>query len=83
MGDANRAETRARLNSPGEFGQWGSSVVHERYLVPLSSTSRRRCSCGCGTRSTYGGTANGLGLTSGCELSMRRWVRTGRRDLFP
>ena len=59
------------------FGQWGSSTEHKRYMEPVASRSRRRCSCGCKTRATHRGMANGVCLTSGCELSMRRWVRDG------
>lgn len=76
MSDETRGEVRARLSSPpGSWGQYGSSLDHVRYMKPVLSTSRRRCHCGCGKRATYVGMANGVALTSGCEWSMRRWVR--------
>lgn len=58
------------------WGSHGSSVDHVRYMEPLES--RRLCRCGCRKRETYIGKANGVGLASGCELSVMRWVRTGR-----
>lgn len=72
------AEDRARLASPGEWGSHGSATAHLHYLAPMPSTSRRRCRCGCKSRSTHIGMANGVALMSGCELSVRRWVRDGR-----
>lgn len=54
----------------------GSARGH-RAMVAASPQSRRRCPCGCGTRATHTGLGDGLALTSGCELSVRRWVRDG------
>jgi hypothetical protein len=72
------AETRAHLASPGEWGTYGNAAEHQRYTVKITGRGgRRKCDCGCGGRATHTGAANGLGLTSGCELSMRRWVRDG------
>ena len=61
-----------------EWGQRGSSLDHVRYFEPVDPKSRRRCHCGCKRRATHRGMANGICLTSGCELSMARWVKTGR-----
>ncbi len=55
----------------------GSSREHVRYALPAPPRSRRRCSCGCGRRASHRGMANGVCLLSGCELSIRRWVKTG------
>lgn len=73
------AEVRARLEGGAGFGTYGSSQEHRRYtqLLPGRFRNRRKCHCGCGGKSSHMGMANGLGLTSGCELSMRRWVRDG------
>lgn len=70
-------QERARAAALGqtEWGTWGSARDHRRYVMPIDSRSRRRCNCGCGKRATHVGCANGLGMTSGCELSMRRWAR--------
>jgi hypothetical protein len=38
---------------------------------------RSKCYCGCSGRSTHMGLADGAGMMSGCELSVRRWVRDG------
>lgn len=58
------------------WGSVGSSIEHVRYLEPIKS--RRKCLCGCGTRETHAGMANGVALASGCELVIRRWVKSGR-----
>ena len=38
---------------------------------------RSKCYCGCGGRSTHMGLGDGAGMMSGCELTVRRWVRDG------
>ena len=73
-----REEVRARLS--GKFGsdgtRWGSVNGH-RSMTTIYPTSRRRCRCGCQKRATHVGMGDGLALTDGCELSIRRWVRDG------
>ena len=59
------------------WGQVGSSSEHVRYMEPVRPQSRRRCHCGCGARATHRGMANGVCLTTACELAIRRWVKTG------
>ena len=59
------------------YGQYGSSTEHTRYIEPVDTRSRKRCTCGCKQRATYRGMANGVCLSVGCELSMRRWKRDG------
>lgn len=73
-----REGAKARLaGKVGDDGtRWGS-VSGSRSMVSAPSTSRRRCSCGCKGRATRVGLGDGLALTEGCELSMRRWVRDG------
>jgi len=61
------------------WGEWGSANEHIRYAQPISS--RRRCRCGCKGRETHNGMCNGVTLTSGCELYVRRWVRASRNAL--
>lgn len=59
-----------------EWGQRGSAEQHVRYVEPIGKTRRwRKCHCGCGRRGTHRGMANGICLTSGCELSMHRWAK--------
>lgn len=72
---AQREATRAAALGQAEWATWGSADHHRRYVSPLPSTSRRRCDCGCNKRATHVGCANGLAMTSGCEMSMRRWTR--------
>jgi len=70
------AETRARALSPGGWGTVSDAFRHQRYAVALPKRyTRSRCDCGCGGRTTHSGSANGLALTSGCEWSIRQWVR--------
>lgn len=62
------------------WGQFGSSTEHVRYSEPLEKRRGRRrlCWCGCGNRITHRGMANGVALTTACELGIARWVRTGQ-----
>lgn len=53
---------------------WGSATEHRRYIEPVELNARRQCRCGCKQRASHRGMANGVCLTMGCELSMRRWV---------
>ncbi|MBN9791271.1 hypothetical protein DMP17_22070 [Pseudonocardia sp. TMWB2A] len=77
------AETKARLTSPGEYGVHGSVDHPNRaaVLLPGRFRNRRRCPCGCGNNASHAGMANGVCLTSGCELSMRRWVKDARAEI--
>ena len=69
------ARSAAMRGGMDGWGQYGSSDKHIRYMEPKPSTSRRRCQCGCKRRATHLGMVNGIGLCSGCELSIRRWVK--------
>lgn len=62
------------------WGSWGSALEHIRYMEPQPANSRRRCPCGCRKRATHLGMANGVGLISGCEPSMLRWVAAGKKQ---
>lgn len=61
------------------WGIHGSSRDHVRYgeKLPPRRGRRKRCYCGCETRVTHSGMANGVCLTQACELGIARWVRTG------
>jgi hypothetical protein len=67
--DALKAAIRGGTDAWGQHG----SIEHIRYAEPLKS--RRKCHCGCCGRQTHIGKANGVGLSWGCELSVRRWVK--------
>lgn len=56
------------------WGVHADSTKHIRYSIPVSS--RRRCHCGCKRRATHLGCCNGLGMITGCELRIARWVKT-------
>jgi hypothetical protein len=72
------AVTRAKTQA-GYDPTWASASEHARDCWPAPDR-RRKCRCGCGGRATHVGGANGIALTMGCELSIRRWVRTGRKS---
>ena len=55
---------------------WGSADEHKRYMVAADKASND-CGCGCNGPATQLGMANGVCLTSGCEMRVRRWVRDG------
>jgi hypothetical protein len=61
------------------WGRMGSSTDNVRYAQLLPKVSRRLCSCGCEQRNTHAGMANGVSLTSGCQLSIQRWIKTGSK----
>jgi hypothetical protein len=56
---------------------WASAQAHTRTMLE-TPRRRRRCHCGCGGRATHMGLANGIGLMSGCEFYVRRWVKDWR-----
>lgn len=58
-------------------GTISGSVDGMRSMAPVGPKSRRRCHCGCKGRATHRGLGDGLCLTTGCELFIRRWVRDG------
>ena len=60
-----------------EWGQWGSIVHHALYVEPIGKSRRRNCLCGCRKRSTHRLMANGVCMSTGCELHMRRLARQG------
>ncbi len=72
------ARSAAMRGGMAGWGQVGGMVGHIRYAEPVPCTSRRRCHCGCKRRATHRGMANGVCLTTACDLAIRRWVKTGR-----
>lgn len=73
------ARSAAMRGGMDGWGQVGGLPGQIYYHEPVDSKSRRRCGCGCGRRATHRGMANGVCLTMGCELSMRRWVKEASR----
>jgi hypothetical protein len=70
-------EARLLAAAAGHDGTVGDSRTMTRDWWPVPSTSRCRCYCGCGRRATHVGGCGGVALMSGCEFSVRRWVRDG------
>lgn len=60
-----------------DFGEWGSATHHQRYEEKIEPKSRKKCYCGCNQKMTHRGMANGVALTWGCHLSVKRWVKNG------
>lgn len=77
MADLNKlspAALKAAMQGGTElWGKYGSARDHVRYLEPFKS--RKKCRCGCNGPVTHLGKANGVALTSGCEMHVRRWVK--------
>lgn len=71
-----KARAAAMRGGTEGWGQVGS-VDMVRYSQPVASRSRSRCHCGCKRRATHIGMANGVGLTTACELAIQRWIKTG------
>lgn len=53
---------------------WANAYIHKRKIWK-SVRPRLKCHCGCSGRATHTGLANGIAMMSGCELSVRRWMR--------
>jgi hypothetical protein len=80
MVDLSKLSPKARSAAMrGGTEGWGvfASVNDVRYSEPVNPRSRRRCYCGCKQRATHKGMANGICLTTACELGIQRWVKTG------
>lgn len=67
-------------NDAGGLGVWASADHHERDMAP-AATRRQRCfhcppdALNKRHAATHIGRANGVALMSGCEWSVRQWVR--------
>lgn len=57
------------------------SIHGHRTIIEAPKKSRRRCSCGCKTRSTHTGLGDGVALVVGCEFHVRVWVRDGMEQI--
>lgn len=80
------ARSAAMRGGTAGWGQVGGLAEHILYMEvrPKRRGRQPKCHCGCGTPKTHTGFANGVCLTSGCELSMRRWVKAaGIRSAKP
>lgn len=78
------AEARAKAASRGGWGRVADAHADPRYALAMDSKRRNRgeCGCGCGRKTTHVGVANGMGMTSGCEWSIRQWVRNPDWDMW-
>lgn len=74
-----KALAAAMKGGTAAWGVIGSAREHVRYSEPLPPRPgrRKKCWCGCGNRRTHAGRANGVTLTTACELGIARWVKTG------
>ena len=74
------ALSAAMRGGTDEWGQCGSIFDHIVYVEPQTARGGHylKCRCGCGKKAKYRAMANGLCMSEGCELSMRRFCKTGR-----
>jgi len=72
------ARSAAMRGGTAAWGKIGGLPEQFRYmeLRPRRPGRKKKCHCGCGTPTTHLGMANGVCLTSGCELYVRRWVKS-------
>ncbi len=62
------------------WGTYGSITEHALYVEKITAPGgRRKCHCGCKRRATHKLFANGICMGQGCELSMRRMAKVGRK----
>lgn len=75
---SNAARSAAMRGGMAGWGLVGGLAEHIRYmeLRPKRAGRKPKCNCGCEAPKTHIGKANGVALTSGCELSIRRWVKS-------
>jgi len=78
ISDLKGAELSAAMR--GDTEGWGevANANMIRYMQKIEGDKRRlnKCRCGCGQKATHIGKCNGLGLIWGCELRVRRWVKS-------
>lgn len=65
------------MENDNGFERYGNAELHKRYMQNTDSGSRKKCHCGCGKKATKLGMANGVCLSIGCDLYIRRWIRDG------
>lgn len=75
------ARSAAMRGGMDAWGKIGGLPGHIRYMEPRKKRPGRqpKCSCGCEGNITHLGFANGVCLTSGCEMRIRRWVKEGEK----
>ena len=56
-----------------------TDAQQKRSMKTTLPWSLTRCLCGCDRRATHLGLTDGFCMMSGCELTVRRWVRYGAR----
>lgn len=57
---------------------WANVDQHRRAIEPMPTPHRLKCYCGCEGKATHRGTCNGISMTDGCELHVRRWMKNWR-----
>lgn len=75
------ARSAAMRGGTDAWGKIGGMAGQLRYmeLRPKRPGRKPKCHCGCDTPKTHIGMTNGVALTGGCELYVRRWVKAGAK----
>lgn len=60
-----------------EWGERASIFEHVGYVEPQTARGGHylKCRCGCGQRAKFRAMYNGICMSEGCEMSMRRHVK--------
>jgi hypothetical protein len=68
-----------------EWGERASVFEHVVYVEPQDARGRYylKCRCGCEGKAEYRAMANGICMSEGCELSMRRFAAATRNAASP
>ncbi len=81
LNDLSLAALKAAMEGGTEaWGQHGSIFQHRLYVEPQEARGShyRKCQCGCGLKAKFRLMANGVCMSEGCELSLRREMIGGR-----
>ncbi|PPD12155.1 hypothetical protein [Methylophilus sp.] len=60
------------------WGEVGSAIDHQRYMMPVDPKRRRKCHCGCEKRATHRGMANGVCLITLFKFEDSAFIKKGQ-----
>lgn len=70
----------AMRGGTAEWGRRASTKEHVGYAERQDARGGHylKCRCGCGQRAKFRAMFNGICMYEGCEMSVRRFIKTGR-----